>query len=185
MRLAVRSMNLVERRYHGRSRHSCRRFRAGADRRAGRPRSGRNSRRGAPRHADVQQHQIRAGPPAASPLRNSLHDRDAQALLVDLGHAARHAARAPCRRRRRGGRCCTRRRRVAAAKTGIAMLMSGRCVPPATCGSLAMKMSPSLNVVADTRREMRIRPSIEARWIGSDCLGLGDQPALRSQIAVE
>src|SRR5579863_3714104 len=54
-------------------------------------------------------------------------------------------------------------------KTGIAMLTSGRCVPPATCGSLAMKMSPAcMSSSLCLASSACIRPSIEARWIGSE-----------------
>ena len=55
------------------------------------------------------------------------------------------------------------------ANTGIARLTSGRCVPPATNGSLATNRSPSwISSSGYLASSASISPHIEARWIGSD-----------------
>ena len=63
----------------------------------------------------------------------------------------------------------TKQRISPSTNTGAAKFMSGRCVPPATCGSLAMNTSPSAMSSGEnlSSREL-IRPVIEAMWIGSE-----------------
>ena len=71
-------------------------------------------------------------------------------------------------------------------KTGIAMLTSGRWVPPATCGSLAMKMSPSAMSSTGTLASTAvISPHIEARWIGSEPSAWAISRPERSRMAQE
>ncbi len=66
------------------------------------------------------------------------------------------------------------------------MLMSGRCVPPAACGSLATNRSPSaISVNGTLARMAAIMPIIEARWIGSECSACTISRPSGSQIAVE
>ena len=62
-----------------------------------------------------------------------LHDRKPQPLLIDFGHAAGHAARHHSADIGMMSDVATEPDQLALRwKTGIAMLMSGRCVPPAT-----------------------------------------------------